>query len=86
MAVIRDVMPAFQLLQPTSIADAQKLLEQQGPDGMVLAGGMVFGVGPLRTRAFRLSARTAADGRLALVRSFHRGSSYLHCYLSNWRG
>ena len=40
MAVIRDVMPAFQLLQPTSIADAQKLLEQQGHDAMVLAGGM----------------------------------------------
>ena len=40
MAVIRDVMPAFQLLQPTSIADAQSLLEQQGTDGMVLAGGM----------------------------------------------
>src|SRR6476659_5673131 len=40
MAVIRDVMPAFQLLQPTSIADAQKLLEQQGHEGMVFAGGM----------------------------------------------
>lgn len=40
MAVIRDVMPAFQLLQPTSVADAQKLLEQQGHDGMALAGGM----------------------------------------------
>jgi xanthine dehydrogenase YagS FAD-binding subunit len=40
MAVIRDVMPAFQLLQPTSIADAQKLLEQQGHDAMALAGGM----------------------------------------------
>ena len=40
MAVIRDVMPAFQLLQPTSIADAQKLLEREGHDGMVLAGGM----------------------------------------------
>ena len=26
MAVIRDVMPAFDLLQPSSIADAQKLL------------------------------------------------------------
>jgi xanthine dehydrogenase YagS FAD-binding subunit len=40
MAVIRDVMPAFELLQPTSIADAQKLLAQQGEDGWVLAGGM----------------------------------------------
>jgi xanthine dehydrogenase YagS FAD-binding subunit len=40
MAVIRDVMPAFELLQPTSIADAQKLLSQQGEDGWVLAGGL----------------------------------------------
>jgi xanthine dehydrogenase YagS FAD-binding subunit len=40
MAVIRDVMPAFELLQPSSIADAQKLLAQQGRDGWVLAGGM----------------------------------------------
>jgi xanthine dehydrogenase YagS FAD-binding subunit len=40
VAVIRDVMPAFELLQPSSIADAQKLLEQQGREGWVLAGGM----------------------------------------------
>jgi xanthine dehydrogenase YagS FAD-binding subunit len=40
MAIIRDVMPAFELLQPSSIADAQKLLEQHGRDGWVLAGGM----------------------------------------------
>jgi xanthine dehydrogenase YagS FAD-binding subunit len=40
MAVIRDIMPAFELLQPSSIADAQKLLAQQGRDGWVLAGGM----------------------------------------------
>ncbi|MGB7727080.1 MAG: xanthine dehydrogenase family protein subunit M [Candidatus Acidiferrum sp.] len=40
MAIIRDVMPAFDLLQPTSIADAQKLLEEQRSDAWVLAGGM----------------------------------------------
>ena len=40
MAVIRDVMPAFELLQPSSIADAQKLLEHHGRDAWVLAGGM----------------------------------------------
>src|ERR1700756_172973 len=40
MAVIRDVMPAFQLLQPGSINDAQKLLEQHGADAWVLAGGL----------------------------------------------
>src|SRR5260370_24001081 len=40
MAVIRDVMPAFELVQPNSIAAAQKLLEQQGENGWVLAGGL----------------------------------------------
>ena len=40
MAVIRDVMPAFELAQPNSISEAQKLLEQQGENGWVLAGGM----------------------------------------------
>jgi xanthine dehydrogenase YagS FAD-binding subunit len=40
MAVIRDVMAAFELFQPTSVADAQKLLEQHGADAWVLAGGL----------------------------------------------
>lgn len=40
MAVIRDVMPAFQLLQPNSIADAQHLLQRHGAEGWVLAGGL----------------------------------------------
>jgi xanthine dehydrogenase YagS FAD-binding subunit len=40
MAVIRDVMVAFDLLQPTSIADAQKLLQLHGEDAWVMAGGM----------------------------------------------
>jgi xanthine dehydrogenase YagS FAD-binding subunit len=40
VAVIRDVMPAFELLQPTSVADATKLLEEYGADAWVLAGGM----------------------------------------------
>ena len=40
MAVIRDVTPAFQLFQPTSVADAQRLLEQHGREGLVLAGGL----------------------------------------------
>jgi xanthine dehydrogenase YagS FAD-binding subunit len=40
MAVIRDVMPAFELLQPDSIAEAQRLLEQNGSDGWALAGGL----------------------------------------------
>jgi xanthine dehydrogenase YagS FAD-binding subunit len=40
MAVIHDVMPAFQLFQPNSLAEAQKLLAQQGHDGWILAGGL----------------------------------------------
>ena len=40
MAVIRDVMAAFELYQPSSVAEAQKLLEQHGSDGWVLAGGL----------------------------------------------
>jgi xanthine dehydrogenase YagS FAD-binding subunit len=40
MAIIRDVMPAFELLQPSSIADAQRLLTQNGRDAWILAGGM----------------------------------------------
>jgi len=40
MAVIRDVMAAFELFQPVSVDDAQKLLEQHGPDAWVLAGGL----------------------------------------------
>src|SRR5215471_10040988 len=40
MAVIRDVMPAFDLLQPNSVAEAQRLLQQHGGDAWVLAGGL----------------------------------------------
>jgi len=40
MAVIRDVMPSFDLLQPNSIVDAQRLLQQHGADAWVMAGGL----------------------------------------------
>jgi xanthine dehydrogenase YagS FAD-binding subunit len=40
MAVIRDVMPAFELVQPNSVAEAQSLLQQHGGDAWVLAGGL----------------------------------------------
>jgi xanthine dehydrogenase YagS FAD-binding subunit len=40
MAVIRDVMPAFELLQPGSGADAMNLLARHGSDAWVLAGGL----------------------------------------------
>src|SRR5277367_1018128 len=40
MAVIRDVMPAFRLFQPTSITDAQKFLEDYRSDAWIMAGGL----------------------------------------------
>ncbi len=40
MAVIRDVMPAFELLQPNSVDEARHLLEQHAGDAWVLAGGL----------------------------------------------
>jgi xanthine dehydrogenase YagS FAD-binding subunit len=40
MAVIRDVMPAFELFQPNSTADALKLLQHHGEDAWVMAGGL----------------------------------------------
>lgn len=40
MAVIRDMMPMFELFQPTSIADALALLETHGAEAWVLGGGM----------------------------------------------
>jgi xanthine dehydrogenase YagS FAD-binding subunit len=40
MAVVRDVMAAFELYQPSSVADAQKLLEKHGSEAWVLAGGL----------------------------------------------
>lgn len=40
MAVIHDVMPAFELAQPTSMDDAVALLERHGTEAWVLAGGM----------------------------------------------
>jgi xanthine dehydrogenase YagS FAD-binding subunit len=40
MAVIRDIIPAFELYQPASVDDALKLLERYGADALVLAGGL----------------------------------------------
>ena len=40
MAVIRDMMPAFELFQPATIDEALGLLERHGADGWVLAGGL----------------------------------------------
>ncbi|MDH4065742.1 MAG: xanthine dehydrogenase family protein subunit M [Acidobacteriota bacterium] len=39
-AAIRDVMPAFELFQPTSVADTLGLLDRHGADAWVMAGGM----------------------------------------------
>ncbi len=40
MAVIRDVMPVFELYQPATIDDAVRLIDQHGADGWVLGGGL----------------------------------------------
>ena len=40
MAVMRDVIPAFELFQPATIGDAVRLLDQHGADAWVLAGGL----------------------------------------------
>jgi len=40
MSVIRDVMPAFELFQPASTADALNLLDRYGADAWIFAGGL----------------------------------------------
>ncbi len=40
MATIKDMIPAFDLLQPTSVSDAVSLLNQHGSNAWVLAGGL----------------------------------------------
>ena len=40
MAVIRDVMPAFELFQPAKVDDALALLDRHGSDAWILAGGL----------------------------------------------
>ena len=40
MAVIRDMMPAFELFQPASIDDALALLAKHGANAWVMAGGL----------------------------------------------
>jgi xanthine dehydrogenase YagS FAD-binding subunit len=40
MAVVRDVMPAFELFQPATVEDALALLERYGADARIMAGGL----------------------------------------------
>ena len=40
MPPIRDVMPAFELFQPASVADTLGILDRHGADAWVMAGGM----------------------------------------------
>jgi xanthine dehydrogenase YagS FAD-binding subunit len=40
MAVIHDMMPAFELFQPSSIDDALALVDRHGGDAWVMAGGL----------------------------------------------
>ncbi len=40
MAIIRDIMPAFELFQPATIDDTLRLLDKYGQDAWVMAGGL----------------------------------------------
>jgi xanthine dehydrogenase YagS FAD-binding subunit len=40
MAIIRDIMPAFELFQPATVDDTLRLLDQHGQDAWVMAGGL----------------------------------------------
>ena len=40
MAVIRDVMPVFELFQPTTVADTLSLLDRYGAEAWIMAGGL----------------------------------------------
>jgi len=40
MAVIRDMMPVFELFQPASIDDALTLIDKYGRDAWIMAGGL----------------------------------------------
>jgi xanthine dehydrogenase YagS FAD-binding subunit len=40
MAVIRDVMPAFELFQPANVDEALTLVDRHGRDAWILAGGL----------------------------------------------
>ncbi len=40
MAVMRDMIPPFELYQPTEVDDAVRLMRQHGDKGWVLAGGL----------------------------------------------
>ncbi|HAK53937.1 MAG: xanthine dehydrogenase family protein subunit M [Vicinamibacterales bacterium] len=40
MAVIRDMMPAFELFQPATVEDAAALLREHGEQAWVMAGGL----------------------------------------------
>jgi len=40
MAIVRDIMPAFELFQPATTGDALGLLDRYGHDAWVLAGGL----------------------------------------------
>ena len=40
MAIVRDIMPAFELFQPATVDDTLRLLNQYGQDAWVMAGGL----------------------------------------------
>ena len=66
MAVIRDMMPMFELFQPASIDDALALLERHGSDAWVMAGGLdTFDWLKDRTKRAARGGRSEPDCRAA---------------------
>src|ERR1051325_8058897 len=40
MAIVREIMPAFELFQPATLGDALGIQDRYGKDGWVMAGGL----------------------------------------------
>jgi xanthine dehydrogenase YagS FAD-binding subunit len=74
MAVIRDIMPAFELFQPASIDDALRLLDDHRADAWVMAGGLdTFDWLKDRTKRTRVVIDLSQIGELAGIRELDGG-------------
>ena len=96
MAVIRDMMPAFKLFQPTTTDEALGLLEEYGAQAWILAGGLdsfdwlkdrvkrptaVVDLGGVEElRAIRSSNNGLAIGAMATLRVVIRLTVVSDCY------
>ncbi|MBF8253585.1 MAG: Molybdopterin dehydrogenase [Deltaproteobacteria bacterium] len=59
MAIIQDMMPAFELFQPASVNDALALVNRHDKDAWVMGGGMAgLRTAPKNPRLSWTSARS----------------------------